>query len=139
MEHCTRRGPTRLRSRSMMGALLTTTVVSVLALAPANSMAYVHTWGCYRLSADRCLDESGTNPNPWDKVRNLTEYTRQEVCAKAATLSNNTRQGSGCNYGTNFRQSDIAGSYPESVAYIYWGGSGQVTFNDGRAATNDGE
>lgn len=102
----------------------------------SGAWAYVHTWGCAAGSATRCWDYSGSNPNPWEYVSGTFEYYNPEVCAKAVTPANNTRTGSGCNYNSFYRYSNIAGGYPESVAYIYHGG-GPYQLMSGRAGTSD--
>ncbi len=117
--------------RGLVGALVAGATLAV----PQVAAAYTHSWGCSTGSATRCWDNVGANPNPWELVDAATAEPHAEICAKAVTPANNTRTGSGCNYNTTYRRSDIAGGTPESVAYVYWAGPyGPFSIN-GWAAT----
>lgn len=121
----------RLRPGSLVAVLAT----AACAAFPAAASAYTHSWGCVAGSAQRCGDNTGANPNPWEWVDAGLSTAPYEICAKAVTPANNTRTGSGCNYWSYYRYSDIAGGTPESVAYVYWGGSGGSRFIAGGAGT----
>lgn len=109
-----------------------------LAMAAQSALAYTHTWTCnYASSAYTCYDYVGQTYNPWESVVAVIAYSRSEICAKAKTAAQNIRTGSGCNYNTTARTSNIAGGYPESVGYVYWAGSGSTISITGRASTSD--
>lgn len=117
---------------SLLASALAAAAVTFL---PATASAYTHSWGCSAGSAARCWDNTGANPNPWEWVDASLASSPYEICAKAVTPSNNTRTGSGCNNWTYYRYSDIAGGSPQSLAYVYWGGSGGSKFIAGGAGT----
>lgn len=129
----------RLRERNVLRRH-TTLIAVVAALAgsaalPGSAGAYTHSWTCTAGSAQRCWDNVGANPNPWEYVEASIAAYPYELCAKAVTPAGNTRTGSGCVNYWYYRYSDIAGGTPQSVAYVYWGGSGGSMFISGRAGT----
>lgn len=125
-----------LSARRRKLALLSGIALALTVMMVTAAMAYTHGWSCSVSSAKICVDNVGQNYNSWERVDAGTEYA-PELCAKARTQEQNTRSGSGCNYGASFRSSNILGGYPASAAYVYWGGSGGARIINGFASTND--
>ena len=116
-------------------------VFALLTLAPARAEGYVHTWNCASWYAyDQCFDLAGQRYNAWEYVQ--VDYLNgigggtsvNGTCAKAITAAQNIRSGSGCS-SSLVHYANIAGGYPTSWAYVYWGGNGQVSNIGLRAGT----
>lgn len=109
---------------------LTAGLALVLGFAlPTQAQAsYYHSDGCYNLTqGTRCVDNTGTNFNPWIWVEsNIYPDWREYVCAGSQTTNDTWRTGSGCNYrsaqngGVQSRHSSYTASTPNSRAKVWW-------------------
>lgn len=123
--------------KSRVRVLMWATVLALLAsLALAVvAEAYAHRWSCTRSSGNRCTDFTGQAFNPWKDVQGAVAPAAPEICAKAAGAGGDTKAGSGCSFNTEFRQTCLASSSPDSQAYVYWGGPGGQRNLTGSART----
>jgi hypothetical protein len=111
-------------------------VVCALGIS-SNASAYPHGWSCTAAAYSQCYDYSGTYYNPWRGVAaDIADNVRPGVCAKGITAAGNIRSGSGCspNPAHSWRAC-FSGGTPETLAYVYWGGSGGSIYIAGRART----
>jgi hypothetical protein len=116
----------------LVGSLLATAGIGGVLAPPA--LADLDSWSCPNYSsAQTCW--AGTGYRGYIEVVATLGATRSEVCAKAVTAAGNIRTGSGCQYNAFYRRSCLAGSSPNSAAYVYWAGSGSAINVYGQAAT----
>jgi len=122
--------------------LVMATSIAALALLvsihTSAALAYTHSWSCGAASYVQCYDNAGQQYNPWAYVRASMVPNSSTICAKAITAAGNLRNPQACLSNTNLVAACLNPAfYPESWAYVYWGGPGTIrTINGYANSTN---
>lgn len=130
--------PAERRSRTLgppQTALAVLGCVIVTMLSTSTASAYRHAWTCNTASYNRCFDNTGTIYNPWFWSHAVMSATSDTICAKAITAAGNVRTPQACFNNSREVGACFSYNYPESHAYVYWGGAGTVREINGDANT----
>ena len=101
----------------------------------SSAQGYKHYWSCDRTSYQQCYDYTGTRYNPWFWSHATMSATSDTICAKAVTAANNDRSPQACLNNSREVGACFSYNYPESWAYVYWGGAGTTRAINGDANT----